>query len=97
MSRLTKLWVAVAACALMALLLVAADRLASLVMRVLLTQHRQWWWPHAMNALAVTTSTFTVFLLVFLGIAAHRRRARRSGRTRDPQRFGDIARMNDQP
>jgi hypothetical protein len=74
MNRLTKVWFAVAALATTALLIVAAGKIASLVMRVALA------WPQVTTALATITSV-TVLLWVFVTGDARRRRMRRSERT----------------
>ena len=76
MTRFAKLWIAVAAVAITALLAVAAGELASLVMRVLLAHHEQWWWPLVINGLMYFG---WIPLFVFVGIASalHRGRVRR--------------------
>ena len=88
MTRSTRLWFAVAALAITALLAIAAGRLASFVMRVLLVDGGKWW-PHAMNGLAIGISTLTVFFCVFMAIAVKRRRARQGVRSPDPASIQD--------
>ena len=88
MTRSTKLWFAVAALAITGLLAVAADRLTSFVMRELLVDGGKRW-THAMNGFAITTSMFTVFFCVFMGIAVKRRRDRRVVRGRHPASIQD--------
>lgn len=88
MTRSSRLWFAVAALAITALLAIAAGRLASFVMRVLLLDGGKWW-PHAMNGLAITTSTLTLFFSVFMAIAVKRRRGRRGVSRRDPASIQD--------
>jgi hypothetical protein len=81
MIRLTTLWIAVAAFAITALLMVTAGLLASLGMRVLLADHEQWWWPLVINGLMIT-GWMTPFVSV--GIALRRGRVRRGILRRSP-------------
>jgi hypothetical protein len=74
MTRLTKLWIAVAAVAITALLTIAAGLLASLGMGVLLADRGKWWWPLVIRG-SMITGWMTPFVVV--GIALYRRRVRR--------------------
>jgi hypothetical protein len=71
-TRLTRLWIAVAAVAITALLTVAAGLFPRLVMRVFLAHHDQWWW-----ALLIHGLMYSHFLSLGIIIALHRRRVRR--------------------
>ena len=78
MTRWTKLWIAVAAFTITALLTVAAGEVVSLVMRVLFADQEKWWWPLLMNGLASTGVLLTIFLPVGLALyVAHLQRGRR--------------------
>jgi hypothetical protein len=71
-TRVTRLWIAIPAVAITALLTVAAGLSARLVMRVFLAHHDQWWWPLLIHGLM-----YSPFLSLGIIIALHRRRVRR--------------------
>jgi hypothetical protein len=75
MTRLTKLWIALAAVAITALLAVAAGLFASLVMGVMLADHGQWWWPLVIQGLTITGG-MTLFVPLGIALYLYRRRAR---------------------
>jgi hypothetical protein len=75
MSRLTALWIAVAAVAITALLTVAAGELASLGMGWFLGNHEKWWWRLVINGLTWLPTAVAIALPI--GIALHRRRVLR--------------------
>jgi len=72
MSRLSKLWFAVAAFACTALVVLAADKLTSWVMG----QHGQLWAAITTALTPTFTIFFPVFISVWVSITAHRRRSR---------------------
>ena len=86
MVRLTKLWFAVAAFAITALLAVGAGKLASWAMHELpLLAKGAWWWPDAVTASTFVALFAAVFFPVFSGFSEKRRRIRRS----DPKSIQD--------
>jgi len=102
MTRLAKLWIAVAAVAITALLTIAAGLLASLVMGVMLAHHDQWWWPLVINGLASTGSFVPIGVALFCAyrIALYRRRdlrGRRLANQARPSAFIEILGLDTNP
>jgi hypothetical protein len=72
MTRLTKLWFAVAAIAITALLFVAAGQVPSLVMRVGLAASHKWWWQLVRNTAVWLPIGVAIWLPI--GVGLYRRR-----------------------
>jgi hypothetical protein len=75
MTGLTKLWIALGAVAITALLTVAAGLLASGVMGMMSTGPGKWWWPLVIRG-ATIASLMTPFVPLGIALYGHRRRVR---------------------